>query len=146
MNMFNKENLPRFFLYIGSILIFISIFFEWDIITNIITEETRIEYGYERIEVIILFIISLIPIIMYEKGIRFAGYYIMFIFIEIVVFLSTYRMYAAIYAVETGIGFYFAMTGGVFQLFGVIVIILIEWFQRRSSPTTDRSEQVVDHR
>jgi hypothetical protein len=138
--MFNKENLPRFFLYIGSILIFISIFFEWDIITNIITGETRSDFGYERIEVIILFIISLIPIIMYEKGIRFAGYYIMSIFIEIIVFSSMYRIYAAIYTVDTGIGFYFAMTGGVFQLFGIIAIILIEWFQRRSSPTTDGSK------
>jgi hypothetical protein len=132
-----KENLPRFFLDIGSILIFISIFLEWDIITNIITGETRIEYGYERVEVIILFIISLIPIIMYEKGIRFASYYILIIFAEVVVFTLSNRVYIAIYAVDTGTGYYCAMTGGVLQLFGVIVIILIEWFQRRSSPPID---------
>ncbi len=140
-----NELIPRFFLYAGSILIFISIFFEWDVITNIMTGETRIDYGYYRVEVIILFIISLFPIIMYENGVRFARYYILIIFIQIIVFSSTYRMYAAIYSVETGIGFYFAMIGGLFQLIGMLVIIINECIQRRNSPPHLRSKQIKIH-
>ncbi len=129
-----KEHIPRFFLYTGSILIFISIFLEWDIITNIMTGETTIDYGYNREEVIILFIISFIPIILYEKGIRVAVYYFLLILIEIVVFSLSNRMYAAIYSVESGVGYYFTLIGGLFQLIGMIAIIIIERIKRKSSP------------
>ena len=126
-----KEHIPRFFLYCGSILIFISIFLEYEIITNTMTDETTTDYGYNNPPIVILFLVSLIPIILYEKKIKNNVGYILIIFLEIIIWVSSLRMHILIYSVETGIGFYFAMIGGLFQLIGILLIIIIEQIKRK---------------
>ena len=129
-----KEYIPRILLYTGSIFIFISIFLEWAIITNIMTGDTIIDYGYDRLEIIIFFVISFIPIILYEKGIRSTAYYILIILVEIFVFATSYRMYLQLYTVETGIGYYFALTGGLLQIIGIFSVIIIERMKNKMRP------------
>ena len=115
----------------GSILIFISIFLEWAIVTHIVFGTTTYEYGYDRPLIIILFSISFIPIILYETKKRFTLQYLGISICEYIVFSISLPAYLAIYAVETGIGFYFALVGIFFQFIGIVVAIIIEWVKRK---------------
>jgi hypothetical protein len=129
-----KEYIPRVFLFSGTILIFISIFLKWATISHITTGDTTYEYGYDRLEIIILFIFSFVPIIMYEKKVRYTAYYLLVILIELILFTASYRFYLAIYAVKTNIGYYFALIGGLLQLIGILSIIVIERRKKKMRP------------
>ncbi len=115
----------------GSILIFISIFLEWAIVTHIIFGNTTYEYGYDRPLIIILLSISFIPIILYELKKRFTYQYLAIPVCEFIVFSFSLPAYVAIYSVETGIGLYFALVGIFFQFIGIVVAIIIEWIKRK---------------
>lgn len=143
--MSNKEYIPRFFLICGSIFIFISIFLEWETITDLMTGDTTISYGYDRPSIIILFFVSLFPIILYERGIIVAKYYMLVILVEIILFTFSLQAHPAMYVVETRVGYYFTLIGGFFQLIGMLTIFIIEKVKRKNVPTTDRSEHIGKH-
>jgi hypothetical protein len=126
-----KEHIPRFFLYTGSILMFISIFLKWASITNTMTGETTTDYGYNRPGIIIILIISIIPIVLYEQRREFTLRYLLFPFIEYVIFGIFQPLYIAIYSVETEIGFYIALIGWLFQIVGIFTAIIIERVKKK---------------
>jgi hypothetical protein len=145
--MIKKEYIPRFLLYTGSVLIFISLFARWETLVNVGTGETIITYGYQRLDAILVLFISSIPIISYEyKGENNISH--LFIpFFEFVILVIFQPAHLLIYAVEVGYGYYLALLGILYQLIGIIAAIMIERIKKETdAPPTDRSEQVGENR
>jgi hypothetical protein len=94
--------------------------------------ETTYEYGYDRLGLNVIFVISLIPIFLFEIDIRFTKRFLLIPFIEFFIFGAIQPMYLLIYAAETGIGVYIAELGMLFQLIGVLIAVVFERTNKKS--------------
>ena len=121
-----KKHVPRLFLVSGLLLIFLSVFLLWATLTSLISGERIYEYGYDRPGLYILFILSLLPLLLYEIGIKFTKQFLLIPFIELILLAVIEPVYLLMYTVETGIGMYIAGLGILFQFIGVIIAVLFE--------------------
>jgi len=117
---------PGFFLVLGSVFIFLSIFLVWAIVTHIMYRDVTYEYGYDRPGLYIIFFISLIPVFLLELEAKFTKSFLIFPFIETVLLGAIQPMYILVYSVETGIGNYVAGMGILFQFIGIVIAVIFE--------------------
>jgi hypothetical protein len=121
-----KKNVPRFFLISGSGLIFLSVLLLWATAAHIISGENIYDYGYDRPGLYIIFVLSLVPVFLFEIDIKFTKRFLLIPLIEFIMFGAIQPMCLFAYAVEPGIGLYIAELGVLFQLIGIIIAVMFE--------------------
>ena len=144
-----KSNIPKILLQLGTILIFISLFFVWFSYIYISGERKDI-YGYERDGIIIILTLSIIinVYVILRKKVDLIIFWVPFLELGIYYIEKSIEVLVTDETVyEEGIGWIFALIGIILQLIGVIIGILLTLKKKETNaPPTDRSEQVGEYR
>lgn len=124
--MIYKKHVPLIFFVAGSGFIVMSGFLVWATITVFGSGEKSYVYGYERPDLYIILIISLITVFLLEFDVRFSKSSILIPLISLFLFAATQPLYISASTVKTGIGMYIALLGILFQFIGVVIAAIFE--------------------
>ena len=123
-----KSNIPKILLLLGSILIFISLFFVWYSYIYL-SGDRRVFYGFERSEIIPILILSIVPTsyCLLKNKVEWIIVWIPFLELGIYYMAKSIEVLVTDGTVyEEGFGWIFALIGISLQMIGVIIGILFK--------------------